>query len=228
MIFVVRYLLNEKENFFSKFLYPTNTNLVGFQDADGNVYAGDNVNPLNLNGTASNFQYTKALFDEFSKDDIRRSTTFFDVYKIEGGDAAILLTKFMGEMDNDTRRFTNDWPIYRYADLQLLLAEIVTMQGGDPTTYINSIRQRAYGDTYANHKYPQSGETAEDAILEERTKEFVGEGKHWYDIRRMKDGDLAKALQINVTGDLVEKHLLWPIDAAVMSKDPQVEQTPGY
>ena len=44
----------------------------------------------------------------------------------------------------------------------------------------------------------------------------------------MKDGDLAKALQINVTGDLVEKHLLWPIDAAVMSKDPQVEQTPGY
>lgn len=228
MIFVVRYLLNEKENFFSKFLYPTNTNLVGFQDADGNVYAGDNVNPLNLNGTASNFQYTKALFDEFSKDDIRRSTTFFDVYKIEGGDAAILLTKFMGEMDNDTRRFTNDWPIYRYADLQLLLAEIVTMQGGDPTTYNMSIRQRAYGDTYANHKYPQSGETAEDAILEERTKEFVGEGKHWYDIRRMKDGDLAKALQINVTGDLVEKHLLWPIDAAVMSKDPQVEQTPGY
>lgn len=64
--------------------------------------------------------------------------------------------------------------------------------------------------------------------LEERTKEFVGEGKHWYDIRRMKDGDLAKALQINVTGDLVEKHLLWPIDATVMSKDPQVEQTPGY
>ena len=46
---------------------------------------------------------------------------------------------------------TNDWPIYRYADLQLLLAEIVTMQGGDPTTYINSIRQRAYGDAYANH-----------------------------------------------------------------------------
>lgn len=76
MIFVIRYLLNEKENFFSKFLYPTNTNLVGFQDADGKAYTGDNVNPLNLNGTASNFQYTKALFDEFGEDDIRRSTTF--------------------------------------------------------------------------------------------------------------------------------------------------------
>ena len=53
------------------------------------------------------------------------------------------------------------------------------MQGGDPATYINSIRQRAYGDAYVTHKYPQTGETAEDAILEERTKEFVGEGKHW-------------------------------------------------
>ncbi len=186
------------------------------------------MNPLNLNGTASNFQYTKALFDEFSKDDIRRSTTFFDVYKIEGGDAAILLTKFMGEMDNDTRRFTNDWPIYRYADLQLLLAEIVTMQGGDPTTYINSIRQRAYGDLMLTINIRSQEKRLKMPSWKNVRKEFVGEGKHWYDIRRMKDGDLAKALQINVTGDLVEKHLLWPIDAAVMSKDPQVEQTPGY
>ena len=70
--------------------------------------------------------------------------------------------------------------------------------------------------------------TAEDAILEERSKEFVGEGKRWYDIRRMKNGELAKALQISVSGDLVEKHLLWPVDATVMSKDPLVKQTPGY
>ena len=64
--------------------------------------------------------------------------------------------------------------------------------------------------------------------FEERSKEFVGEGKRWYDIRRMKNGELAKALQISVSGDLVEKHLLWPVDATVMSKDPLVKQTPGY
>lgn len=44
----------------------------------------------------------------------------------------------------------------------------------------------------------------------------------------MKNGELAKALQISVSGDLVEKHLLWPVDATVMSKDPLVKQTPGY
>ncbi|WP_347223752.1 RagB/SusD family nutrient uptake outer membrane protein, partial [Bacteroides congonensis] len=228
MIFVIRYMLNEKENFFSKFMYPTNTNLVGFENADGVEYKGDNVNPLKLNGTASNYQYAKEFFDTFSENDIRRSATFFDVYKIDGGAAAILLNKYKGELDNDIRKFTNDWPVYRYADLQLLLAEIVALQGGDPAAYINSVRERAYGSAYAANKYPREGETAEDAILEERSKEFVGEGKRWYDIRRMKGGELAKALQTSVSGDLIEKHLLWPVDASVMSKDPLVQQTPGY
>ncbi|WP_373155266.1 RagB/SusD family nutrient uptake outer membrane protein [Bacteroides cellulosilyticus] len=228
MIFVIRYMLNEKESFFSKFMYPTNTNLVGFADANGVEYKGDNVNPLKLNGTASNYQYKKEFFDTFSADDIRRSATFFDVYKVDGGEAAILLNKYKGELDNDMRKFTNDWPVYRYADLQLMMAEIVALEGGDPAVYINSIRERAYGSAYTTHKYPREGEIAEDAILEERTKEFVAEGKRWYDIRRMKGGKLAKELQISVTGDLVEKHLLWPVDATVMSKDPMVEQTPGY
>ncbi|WP_303003717.1 RagB/SusD family nutrient uptake outer membrane protein [Bacteroides congonensis] len=228
MIFVIRYMLNEKENFFSKFMYPTNTNLVGFENADGVEYKGDNLNPLKLNGTASNYQYAKEFFDTFSENDIRRSATFFDVYKIDGGAAAILLNKYKGELDNDIRKFTNDWPVYRYADLQLLLAEIVALQGGDPAAYINSVRERAYGSAYAANKYPREGETAEDAILEERSKEFVGEGKRWYDIRRMKGGELAKALQTSVSGDLIEKHLLWPVDASVMSKDPLVQQTPGY
>ena len=44
----------------------------------------------------------------------------------------------------------------------------------------------------------------------------------------MKGGELAKALQTSVSGDLIEKHLLWPVDASVMSKDPLVQQTPGY
>ena len=117
------------------------------------------------------------------------------------------MNKYKGELDNDIRKFTNDWPVYRYADLQLLLAEIVALQGGDPAAYINSVRERAYGSAYAANKYPREGETAEDAILEERSKEFVGEGKRWYDIRRMKGGELAKALQTSVSGDLIEKHL---------------------
>lgn len=231
MIFVIRYALNEKTNIFNQFLYPTNTNLTGFQNEDGSVvYTGDKLDPLELNGagTSSTYQYTEDFFKTFSRDDIRRSETFFDAYRITDKAAAILTVKFMGEFDNKIRRFTNDWPIYRYADVQLLMAEVVAMQGTSPAIYINSIRERAYGAKYMNYAYPHAGETAEDAILEERSKEFVAEGKRWYDIRRMKEGKLAKELQVSVTGVLVEQHLLWPIDSDVMSKDPSVDQTLGY
>ena len=97
-------------------------------------------------------------------------------------------------MDNDIRKFTNDLPCLSLCGFAVTTTEIVALQGGDPAAYINSVRERAYGSAYAANKYPRSGETAEDAILEERSKEFVGEGKRWYDIRRMKNGELAKAL----------------------------------
>lgn len=230
MIFAIRYALNEKTNFFSKFMYPVTSYLAGFQDKDGKKYEGDNVDPLKMNGSGStsNYQYTGDFFNTFDEDDIRRSSTFLDVYKVGTEKLAVVLVKFMGQFENEIRRFTSDWPVYRYADLQLMMAEIVALQGGDPATYINSIRERAYGAAYAAHKYPLADETAEDAILEERSKEFVAEGKYWYDLRRMKGGELAKALQISATGDNIEKHLLWPVDAEVLSKDPQVEQTDGY
>lgn len=232
MIFVIRYGLGDATySFFNTFLYPTNVNLVGFKNANGVEYTGSNIDPLKLAsaGTSSGRQYREDFFKTFSKDDIRRSATFMDVYRTSDDAAAILTVKFMGELDQSKIvRFTNDWPIYRYADLQLTMAEIVALQGGDPSTYINSIRQRAYGSKYETYKYPRNGETAEQAILEERSKEFVAEGKRWYDLRRMMNGQGAKDLQINVTGTLVEQHLLWPIDAGVMTKDPTVEQTLGY
>ncbi|SDH79195.1 RagB/SusD family nutrient uptake outer membrane protein [Bacteroides ovatus] len=226
MIFVIRFLLNEQENPFGSFVYPTNVNLTGFEDPNGVSY-DSNPNPKKLGGTSSAYQYSPDFFKTFRDEDTRRAATFFDVYRTKDKAPAIMLFKFPGELEGTTRRFTNDWPVYRYADLQLMMAEILAMQGGDPATYINNIRKRAYDTAYETYKYPHGNETAEDAILEERTREFVAEGKVWYDLRRMKNGELAKQLQA-VTGNLVEQHLLWPVDAGTLSKDPLVTQTPGY
>lgn len=231
IIFAIRYVLGEATNFFNTFLYPSNVNLTGFKDSNGVEYTTSTNDPLKLAsaGTASGHQYREDFFKTFSKDDTRRSATFFDVYRVSDDAAAILTVKFMGELDlSKIVRFTNDWPIYRYSDVLLTMAEIVALQGGDPSTYINAVRERAYGSKYNDYKYPHNDETAEQAILEERSKEFVAEGKRWYDMRRMMNGQGAKDLQVNVTGALVEQHLLWPIDAAVMTKDPLVEQTLGY
>jgi hypothetical protein len=72
------------------------------------------------------------------------------------------------------------------------------------------------------------------AIFAERNKEFVYEGKAWYDLRRMKFG--ADPLVFKSTGHnygvlnkTTQSHMiLWPIDKAIWTNDPLVNQTPGY
>lgn len=237
MIFCIRYNLTEATNGFNKYLYPeANGNAGGYENADGTIiygttpgYAADFLN-LASSGSAYNYQYAGTAYDSFSADDSRRDATFIDLYKKDTNprQRAVLMTKFLGEMNEGYRKFTNDWPVYRYMDIVLLLAEVEDKLGGDPSAYINEVRQRAYGANYITYKYPHNGETAEDAILEERTKEFVAEGKRWYDIRRMKGGELALQLQNVSDTKLKEQHLLWPIDDATLQKDPLLEQTGGY
>ena len=75
------------------------------------------------------------------------------------------------------------------------------------------------------------------AILHERDKEFVWEGKRWYDIRRMWDAGyepLVFSSEANYdTSEPVIKEsesykLLWPIDVETLNKDPKLKNNPGY
>ena len=71
----------------------------------------------------------------------------------------------------------------------------------------------------------------------ERDKEFVWEGKRWYDIRRMWDANhkpLVFSSEVNYdTQEPVVKEsdaykLLWPIDIETLNKDPELVNNPGY
>lgn len=232
MIFCIRYKLGEATNTFNAYLYPqANGNASGYVYKNGTAVASADFLNLAGSGSVYSYQYAGDFYDSFSEDDTRRDATFIDLYKktVAAANRAVLMTKFMGELDNNVRKFTNDWPVYRYMDVALLLAEVESLQGGDPASYINEVRQRAYGSKYTSHKYPRNGESAEDAILEERAKEFVAEGKRWYDIRRMKGAELALKLQTGVSDAALKvKHLLWPIDNATLNNDPLLEQTDGY
>jgi len=85
----------------------------------------------------------------------------------------------MGNKESDAH-----WMIYRYPDILLMKAEALVEMGefGQATELINMIRTRALLE-------PVSGitnkNTLEDIILEERAKEFCGEGKRWFDLIRM-------------------------------------------
>ncbi|AEL25140.1 RagB/SusD family nutrient uptake outer membrane protein [Cyclobacterium marinum] len=74
------------------------------------------------------------------------------------------------------------WPIYRYAEVLLFLAEALNEQGktAEAAAYLNQIRDRAgLAATTAS-----SQSDMREAIFKERRVEFAFENKRWFDITR--------------------------------------------
>lgn len=85
---------------------------------------------------------------------------------------------------------TNDMIYYRLPLAYTYLAECANYRGANAEVekYINLVRQRAYGDNWDANKYGYKAsdfKTNEVAILQEKMKEFLQEGQHWWDERRM-------------------------------------------
>ncbi len=182
----------------------------------------------------------KTLLILDDKDDTRRDATFVELYMDDNGGQGYenynkekyfgsILNKFSGSIDGSVRISDNDVPLYRYADVVLMIAEAKNLLGRDPSGEINQIRQRAYGDSYDEsvHGYA-SGSKVENirAILDERYKEFIGEGKRWWDLRRAGASYVFDNVQYLSPGD--EYKLLLPITLDMIGRNPLLEQTPGY
>ncbi len=133
-----------------------------------------------------------------------------------------------------TRSWYNNFPVYRYADCLLLRAEAKALLGEDITEEINAVRKRAYGanysdavaypndkgDFYTGNTFVAGDEDPIEAVLKERLRELIFEGKRWYDIRLM-----------NATGKYstaIGSRLLWPIDEGTLTNNNQLKQTVGY
>lgn len=75
-----------------------------------------------------------------------------------------------------------NWPVYRYAEVLLFMAEALNEQGkaGEAATYLNMVRTRAgLANTTA-----AAQATLRDAIFKERRVELAFENKRWFDITR--------------------------------------------
>ena len=144
----------------------------------------------------------------------------------------VLLTKFIGSTSGTSQVYNNDYPIYRYADVLLLMAEAKTKLGLDPSNEINMIRQRAYGTNYTPFV---NGSVTDNmnAILEEYLREFIGEGKRWWALRRAGDQYVFAAINPTYLSPATVSSgkgptLLLPISITMLNNDPLLTQTTGY
>lgn len=133
---------------------------------------------------------------------------------------------------------TNDnWPVYRYADALLLLAEAQNAQGkpGQALTSLNLVRARA--------GLPAATETNQTAlaaiILHERRVELAFENHRWNDLVRTGTaiptmtayGAKAKTIYSNLPADafnIAAYRLLFPIPQSERGINPELTQNPGY
>jgi len=139
----------------------------------------------------------------------------------------VLLTKYIGTTAGTSQIFNNDYPVYRYAEVLLLLAEAKAKLGEDPSAEINAIRLRAYGAGYT--PYVNGSVTANmNAILDEYLKEFIAEGKRWWALRRAGDSYVyANSAPIYFSPTTTAKFLL-PLSQTMLNNDPLLTQTTGY
>jgi hypothetical protein len=239
IIFAINYADGEATSNVGNFLYAPASMIGVFYDRNGNKI---NTDILDLRGVGiQRYEYTNEFWLSFNAKDKRRDATFMDYYDNKGKLTGTVMKKFLGSINSTGNRvFDANEPLYRYSDVLLMLAEVENMKGGDPAKYINQIRQRAYGsdfdastDSYINSDF----KTNELEILKERDKEFVYEGKRWYDVCRLKDAKDGKPLAFDnastykgtsVIKDTESYKLLWPVDKNTLNNDPLLKQTPGY
>lgn len=138
-----------------------------------------------------------------------------------------------------------NFPVYRYAEVLLMMAEIVNEQNrsGEALTYLNQVRNRAgLADETSTDQA-----TLREAIMTENQIELAFENKRWHDL--VRKGMAVSVMNafgqsvINNPGDyyypagseplpnafnVTENFLLYPIPVSEIILNSQLEQNPGY
>ena len=96
----------------------------------------------------------------------------------------------------------SNWPIYRYADVLLLLSEALNEQGKstEALTYLNQVRHRAFAGEGTITVTDQSA--LRDSIAQERRVELAFENKRWPDLVRT-----GKAIEVMTADGIKMKEL---------------------
>lgn len=111
----------------------------------------------------------------------------------------------------------NNFRVYRYAETLLNAAELAALLGQDGSSWLNEVRERA-GASYSG--------TDRMSIIEERRREFIGEGKRYWDLIRSGQAEtvLAAGTHEYRTKGWHQSTKYWPLPQGEVDKDTNLTQ----
>jgi hypothetical protein len=229
---------NGKEHIFSVQFEP---NQAG-NGSSGSTFQATSFTGFTATEPADIISDVALFYDIFAAGDLRRDVTFA---KQLPNPATGTLYTFPKPIFKKYLDLTNlatpsnvaiNFPLIRYADILLSLAEAINEQGTPtPEAYelINQVRRRAFGKpiTTPDATVDLSGlnqVTFRAAIQEERKKEFMQEGQRWFDLVRW--GTLVTEIKkVTAKNSVSERNNLYPIPQSERNIDPVgLPQNPGY
>ena len=214
----------------------------GVRSWDSPIAVGGGVNPVLIGIPSKSVDFcegwgfggvAKGAYDMYDATDIRRDGSILDAKTYDGftegysprweSDDYYLL-KYIGRangnhgyLGSDTMNYGNNSRIYRFSETLLNAAELSVLLGSDGSAYLKQVRDRA--------KCQDTG-TSRDDIIQERRKEFLGEGKRYWDLVRtgLASSVLKASNHAYRTNDWTESKKYWPIPQTEMDKDPNLVQ----
>lgn len=150
----------------------------------------------------------------------------------EGKDYHYFVRKFYHPPYANSGQADDNFPMYRYADCLLLLAESLVEQGknGEAQTYLDQVRDRAG---------LASVPATKQSVLDERRFELAFESKRWTDLIRSGQavnvmnefGRYIKSIDpviLDVAFNVTQDKLLFPFQSRELRVNPNLTQNPGY
>ncbi|MCC6290030.1 MAG: RagB/SusD family nutrient uptake outer membrane protein [Chitinophagaceae bacterium] len=171
-VFEIQYQGNNDLGEWSSFMYTfaprTSSNaIVGFK---GQGLGGRNIP-------------TNNMIAAYETGDLRKDVSLKTSFTLDGVTYAIPYVNKYNHPHTIAGRTNDNWPIYRYADVLLMLAEAINEATGPSSEaegYLNQVRTRAG----LAAKTGLSKDDFRAAVLEERRVELAFENHRWFDLKR--------------------------------------------
>ncbi|WP_217607173.1 RagB/SusD family nutrient uptake outer membrane protein [Chitinophaga sp. GbtcB8] len=178
-IFEIQYL-GSQTGLFSSFMYTF------APYTSGSAVTGDTKTGINGSGSGWNIP-TQDLMAAYEAGDKRKAASLAEGYTSNGVFVNIPYVKKYNHGFTEVGRTNDNFPVLRYADVLLMIAECLNEQGfvanGEAFDLLNQVRTRA-GLPNKTAADVNSQAAFRDALFHERQVELAFENHRWYDLVR--------------------------------------------